>query len=122
MELLQHPRDDGQSYQDHIEQLTFLLFLKMADDRQKLFPGRAAPIPRALDWQSVERPGGDDLNTQDRHILAGGSSFLTDVGWEYDAENRSLVLLAVNEELGVMELGDPLGDCQPQSAAFHLAA
>ena len=27
-------RDDGLSYQDYIEQLTFLLFLKMADERQ----------------------------------------------------------------------------------------
>jgi len=34
-------RDDGLSYQDYIEQLTFLLFLKMADERQKLFADRA---------------------------------------------------------------------------------
>ena len=53
-------RDDGLSYQDYIEQLTFLLFLKMADERQKLFPERAALIPRALDWQSLERLDGDD--------------------------------------------------------------
>ena len=26
-------RDDGLSYQDYIEQLTFLLFLKMADEQ-----------------------------------------------------------------------------------------
>ncbi len=29
-------RDDGLSYQDYLEQLTFLLFLKMADEREKL--------------------------------------------------------------------------------------
>jgi type I restriction enzyme M protein len=40
-------RDDGLSYQDYIEQLTFLFFLKMADERQKLFPERATLIPRA---------------------------------------------------------------------------
>ncbi len=40
-------RDDGLSYQDYIEQFTFLLFLKMADERQKLFPERATLIPRA---------------------------------------------------------------------------
>ena len=28
-------RDDGLSYQDYIEQLTFLLFLKMADEQTK---------------------------------------------------------------------------------------
>src|ERR1035437_6578225 len=62
-------RDDGLSYQDYIEQLTFLLFLKMADERQKLFPGRAVLIPRALDWQSLERLDGDDLDQHYRHIL-----------------------------------------------------
>lgn len=62
-------RDDGLSYQDYIEQLTFLLFLKMADERQKLFPERATLIPRALDWQSLERLDGDDLDTHYRHIL-----------------------------------------------------
>ena len=29
-------RDDGLSYQDYLEQLTFLLFLKMADERERL--------------------------------------------------------------------------------------
>jgi len=38
-------RDDGLSYRDYIEQLTFLLFLKMADERQKLFPERTILIP-----------------------------------------------------------------------------
>jgi type I restriction enzyme M protein len=41
-------RDDGLSYQDYIEQLTFLLFLKMADERQKLQPSKAVLIPRDL--------------------------------------------------------------------------
>jgi type I restriction enzyme M protein len=62
-------RDDGLSYQDYIEQLTFLLFLKMADERQKLFPDRAILIPRALDWNSLERLDGDDLDQHYRHIL-----------------------------------------------------
>jgi type I restriction enzyme M protein len=62
-------RDDGLSYQDYIEQLTFLLFLKMADERQKLFPDRAVLIPRALDWNSLERLDGDDLDQHYRHIL-----------------------------------------------------
>ena len=29
-------RDDGMSYGDYVEQLTYLLFLKMADERSKL--------------------------------------------------------------------------------------
>jgi type I restriction enzyme M protein len=62
-------RDDGLSYQDYIEQLTFLLFLKMADERQKMFPNRETLIPRALDWQSLQRLDGDDLDLHYKHIL-----------------------------------------------------
>jgi type I restriction enzyme M protein len=62
-------RDDGLSYQDYIEQLTFLLFLKMADERQKLFPSRTILIPHDLDWQSLERLDGEPLDAHYRHIL-----------------------------------------------------
>ena len=41
----------------------------MADERQKLFPERAILIPRALDWQSLERLDGNDLDQHYRHIL-----------------------------------------------------
>jgi len=33
-------RDDGMSYGDHVEQLTYLLFLKMMDERAKPDFGR----------------------------------------------------------------------------------
>lgn len=51
-------RDDGRSYQDYLEQLTFLLFLKMADERAALTsrsPSRratAGPIWRAPRWRA----------------------------------------------------------------------
>ena len=38
-------RDDGLSYQDYLEQLTFLLFLKMADERVALLDG-PHPVPK----------------------------------------------------------------------------
>jgi len=38
--------DDGLSYQDYLEQLTFLLFLKMADERARL-TGAEWRSPRA---------------------------------------------------------------------------
>jgi type I restriction enzyme M protein len=48
-------RDDGLSYQDYIEQLTFLLFLKMADE-QTLPPfNRPSIIPDGLDWKTLYR-------------------------------------------------------------------
>ena len=47
-------RDDGLSYQDYLEQLTFLLFLKMADERAAAHR-RAAADPGGL---SLGRPRG----------------------------------------------------------------
>ena len=38
-------RDDGLSYQDYLEQLTFLLFLKMADELTKPPFSQEAIIP-----------------------------------------------------------------------------
>jgi type I restriction enzyme M protein len=46
-------RDDGLSYGDYVEQLTFLLFLKMADERKQLQPERAPEIPESYDWKSL---------------------------------------------------------------------
>src|SRR5262247_451339 len=48
-------RDDGLSYQDYLEQLTFLLFLKMADERAKL-TGEEQPIPKGYRWEDVSSP------------------------------------------------------------------
>lgn len=62
-------RDDGLSYQDYIEQLTFLLFLKMADEQCKPPFSRPRIIPEALDWASLVRVDGDALDLQYRHIL-----------------------------------------------------
>jgi type I restriction enzyme M protein len=45
-------RDDGLSYQDYLEQLTFLLFLKMADERAAL-TGEEQPIPVGFRWSDL---------------------------------------------------------------------
>ena len=39
-------RDDGMSYGDYVEQLTYLLFLKMADERSQLPYSQPNPILR----------------------------------------------------------------------------
>jgi type I restriction enzyme M protein len=62
-------RDDGLSYQDYIEQLTFLLFLKMADEQTQSPFNRPAIVPDGLDWPSLVRIDGDDLDIHYRHIL-----------------------------------------------------
>src|SRR5664280_1780732 len=62
-------RDDGLSYQDYIEQLTFLLFLKMADEQTKPPFSRPAIVPAGLDWATLHRLDGDALDVQYRHTL-----------------------------------------------------
>ena len=39
--------DDGRSYGDYVEQLTFLLFLKMADEQARPPFKKPSPFPRA---------------------------------------------------------------------------
>ena len=48
-------RDDGLSYQDYLEQLTFLLFLKMADERAAL-TGVEQSIPKGYRWTDLANP------------------------------------------------------------------
>jgi type I restriction enzyme M protein len=62
-------RDDGLSYQDYIEQLTFLLFLKMADEQTKPPFNRKRIVPADLDWETLSRLDGDALDLQYRHTL-----------------------------------------------------
>ena len=40
-------RDDGMSYGDYVEQLTYLLFLKMADERSQPPYNQASIVPAA---------------------------------------------------------------------------
>ncbi|MFN2610787.1 MAG: N-6 DNA methylase [Actinomycetota bacterium] len=62
-------RDDGLSYGDYVEQLTYLLFLKMADEQTKPPFNRASEIPEGYDWASLVKRDGDELETHYRHAL-----------------------------------------------------
>ena len=48
-------RDDGLSYGDYVEQLTFLLFLKVADEQAKPPSNKPSPIPRGKGWPVLWR-------------------------------------------------------------------
>jgi type I restriction enzyme M protein len=63
-------RDDGLSYGDYVEQLTYLLFLKMMDEQSKLL-GKYSPIPKTFNWQNLIDQDGDALEIQYRHTLEG---------------------------------------------------
>ncbi len=62
-------RDDGLSYGDYLEQLTYLLFLKMADEQTKPPFSRDAFVPEGLGWQSLLSRDGDELEVHYRHVL-----------------------------------------------------
>jgi len=62
-------RDDGMSYGDYVEQLTYLLFLKMADERAKAPYNQPSPIPGKYSWPSLLKQDGDDLFDHYRHLL-----------------------------------------------------
>jgi len=62
-------RDDGVSYGDYVEQLTYLLFLKMADEQTKPPFNKPSTIPHGLDWQSLLEKDGAALGIHYRYIL-----------------------------------------------------
>src|SRR5207253_9963722 len=55
-------RHDGIDYGDYIEQLTYLLFLKMAEER-------AAAVPKDFDWASLKNLAGTALTDHYADIL-----------------------------------------------------
>ena len=62
-------RDDGLSYLAYTEQITFLLFLKMADELAKPPHNREPIVPRGYDWASLMELEGDALEVHYRHLL-----------------------------------------------------
>src|SRR3974390_2339490 len=55
-------RHDGVDYGDYIEQLTYLLFLKMAEER-------GAEVPKSCNWNSLKDKAGTDLTDHYADIL-----------------------------------------------------
>ena len=55
-------RHDGVDYGDYIEQLTYLLFFKMADER-------GAKVPKDCDWESLKAKSGTQLTDHYADIL-----------------------------------------------------
>ena len=62
-------RDDGMSYGDYVEQLTYLLFLKMADERTKPPYNQPSAVPAKYNWPTLLKKDGDDLFDHYRHML-----------------------------------------------------
>lgn len=62
-------RDDGVSHGDYLEQLTYLLFLKMADEYSKPPYNRDAGIPEGYRWSDLNLLKGAELEAQYKETL-----------------------------------------------------
>ena len=110
-------RDDGVSTIEYVEQLTYLLFLKMADERLKA--GLSEVVPQGLDWQSLLDRDGDELEVHYRHVLESLGRQAGTLGTIYrkaqnriqdPAKLRRLVVNLINEETWTAVDADLKGD------------
>lgn len=62
-------RDDGVSYGDYLEQLTYLIFLKMSDEYAKSPYKRKTGIPEGYGWSDMNTLKGAELETKYKEIL-----------------------------------------------------
>lgn len=65
-------RDDGVGYGDYVEQITYLIFLKMADERE--VAGQQVKVPEKYSWSHLVKLDGDAYSKitweiQYRHTL-----------------------------------------------------
>lgn len=62
-------RDDGVGYGDYLEQLTYLIFLKMADEYSKPPHNRDVGIPKKHSWQVLKTKRGAELEVHYVELL-----------------------------------------------------
>ena len=62
-------RDDGVSYGDYLEQLTYLIFLKMSDEYSKPPYKRETGIPKGYTWADMNTLKGAELEAQYKSTL-----------------------------------------------------
>ena len=62
-------RDDGVPYGDYLEQLTYLIFLKMSDEYSKPPYNRDLKIPEEYSWQTLIDKKGAELETHYINLL-----------------------------------------------------
>lgn len=62
-------RDDGVSYGDYLEQLTYLIFLKMSDEYSKPPYKKKTGIPEGYGWNDMSMLKGAELEDKYREIL-----------------------------------------------------
>lgn len=111
-------RDDGVSYGDYVEQLTYLLFLKMADEQTKPPFNKLSTIPQGLDWSSLVSKDGNELESHYRYILVSlgkekgmlGTIFRKSQNRIQDPAKLKRLVMLINDETWVRLDIDVKGD------------
>lgn len=62
-------RDDGVSYGDYVEQLTYLLFLKMDEEMTEIGFQEESQVPDEYNWESLVAKEGEELESHYRTAL-----------------------------------------------------
>ena len=94
-------RDDGLGYNDYLEQLTYLLFLKMADENRSKYN-----LPEICDWQNLlSIRGGELLDNYEKILKTLGNSggmleniFSGAQNKIHDSSKLRRLLLLINED------------------------
>ena len=63
-------RDDGVGYGDYLDQLTYLLFLKMADEYSRLPHHPTMPLPAKYNWKTLTNKTGGELEVHYNNLLS----------------------------------------------------
>ncbi|MBN1129059.1 MAG: SAM-dependent DNA methyltransferase [Chitinispirillaceae bacterium] len=111
-------RDDGVGYGDYLEQLTFLLFLKMADEYSKPPYNRDTHIPKKHNWPSLVEKNGAALEAHYIEVLQRlgeekgmlGQIFFKAQNKIQDPAKLYKLIQMINEESWVMLGTDVKGD------------
>jgi type I restriction enzyme M protein len=112
-------RDDGMSYGDYVEQLTYLLFLKMADERTKPPYSQPSIVPAEYSWPTLIGKDGSELFEHYRKILEelGGKKGLLGLIFgksqnkiQDPAKLRRLIVDLIDKENWSMMSSDVKGD------------
>ena len=110
--------DDGVSYLDYTEQLTFLLFLKMADEYSKPPHNRKIGIPKDYNWESLSSKTGAKLEEHYTNLLKElgqkpgmiGQIFVKAQNKIQDPAHLSKIIKMIDEENWVSMDADVKGD------------
>jgi len=111
-------RDDGVGYGDYLEQLTFLLFLKMADEYSRPPYSRDTHIPRKYNWPGLVEKTGAELEAHYIEVLQKlgeekgmlGQIFFKAQNKIQDPAKLYKLIQMINEESWVMLGTDVKGD------------